>query len=377
MNSKIQSQLSHTLLNLPGWHTRRKIVVIESDDWGSIRMPSKKVYDQLLKMGYGVDRDPYNKYDALETKSDLEAIFEVLCSVKDKNGRNAVITANTVTANPDFDKIRESGFNKYFYKPFVQSLAESHYHEGTYDVWKEGLNAEIFKPQFHGREHLNIKKWMEALVLNHKAIRDGFDYGLYGMNSKVDSSINFNVMGAFNSGLPNDIENYKLILKEGAGLFKDIFGFYSTSFIPTTYTWHPNIEIGLKESGVKYLQGMVHQRIPLDDGENFSYKKTNFPGYKSKYSGLTYLMRNCYFEPSQNNNYDWVGDCLNRINIAFNLNKPATISMHRVNMIGLIDENNRNENLKLLKQLLSEIVKRWPDVEFMSSDELGDEILSL
>ena len=35
MNSKIQTQLSHTLLNLPGWHTRRKIVVIESDDWGS------------------------------------------------------------------------------------------------------------------------------------------------------------------------------------------------------------------------------------------------------------------------------------------------------------------------------------------------------
>lgn len=30
-------------LNLPGWHTRRKIVVIESDDWGSIRMPSKEV----------------------------------------------------------------------------------------------------------------------------------------------------------------------------------------------------------------------------------------------------------------------------------------------------------------------------------------------
>ena len=34
----------HNLLSIPGWRTNRHIVVIESDDWGSIRMPSKEVY---------------------------------------------------------------------------------------------------------------------------------------------------------------------------------------------------------------------------------------------------------------------------------------------------------------------------------------------
>ena len=74
-------------------------------------------------------------------------------------------------------------------------------------------------------------------------------------------------------------------------------------------------------------------------------------------------------------NTDVVGECLQRINLAFRWGKPVIIGSHRVNFIGSLDESNRTRNLKLLKQLLTEIVKRWPDVEFMSSDELGELIL--
>jgi hypothetical protein len=35
--------------NLPGKTTKRKLVVIESDDWGSIRMPNKAVLNTLIK----------------------------------------------------------------------------------------------------------------------------------------------------------------------------------------------------------------------------------------------------------------------------------------------------------------------------------------
>ena len=41
--------------NIPGWRTRRKIVVIEGDDWGSIRMPSLSVYDALTRKGFELD----------------------------------------------------------------------------------------------------------------------------------------------------------------------------------------------------------------------------------------------------------------------------------------------------------------------------------
>jgi len=41
---KLEKALRKNLVNIPGWRTNRKIVVIESDDWGSVRMPSREVY---------------------------------------------------------------------------------------------------------------------------------------------------------------------------------------------------------------------------------------------------------------------------------------------------------------------------------------------
>ena len=36
-----------------------------------------------------------------------------------------------------------------------------------------------------------------------------------------------------------------------------------------------------------------------------------------------------------------------------------------------IDENNRDQNLKKLESLLNETLKKWPEVEFMTSVDLG------
>lgn len=364
--------ISNNLLNIPGWYTNRKIVVIESDDWGSIRMPSREVYNQFLKEGIRVDKDPYCRYDSLATKDDLQMLFDVLCSVKDKNGRNAVLTADTVVANPDFKKIREADFQAYYYEDITTTMANSPNHTKVFDVWKEGMKANIFYPQFHGREHLNIKKWLTVLLENKdKITRRAFELGTFGLNSNVSSEIQGGYMGAFDSSLEEDIEKYEVIIKEGLAMFKQIFGYDSESFIATTYTWSPLIEPILKDNGVNYLQGMVAQRIPLDGGKSFKYRKTNFQGCKNKCNQI-YLMRNCFFEPTQyRQKIDVVDDCLYRIGNAFRWKKAAVISSHRLNYIGNIDITNREKNLVLLKELLSSILKKWPDVEFCTSDELG------
>lgn len=53
----------------------------------------------------------------------------------------------------------------------------------------------------------------------------------------------------------------------------------------------------------------------------------------------------------------------------------AVISSHRLNFIGNIDIQNRDRNLILFRKLLNKIMKKWPDVEFISSDELGKNIV--
>jgi hypothetical protein len=61
---------------------------------------------------------------------------------------------------------------------------------------------------------------------------------------------------------------------------------------------------------------------------------------------------------------------MKEIEVSFKYKKPAIISSHRVNFIGSIQPDNRDKNLKLLSDLLKQIVIKYPDVEFMSSDEL-------
>ena len=118
-------QILRFLSSIPGWRTNRKIIVIESDDWGTVRMPSRMVYEKLLKAGLnlnGGDGLRYSLYDSLESQADLEGLFQVLFSFRDFNDSPAVITANSVVANPDFKKIKESGFQRYYYEPFTETL---------------------------------------------------------------------------------------------------------------------------------------------------------------------------------------------------------------------------------------------------------------
>lgn len=358
------------LYNISGWRTQRHLVVIESDDWGSIRMPSREIYDEFLRRGIRVDNDPYCRYDSLATQTDLANLFDVLSSVRDKNGNPAVITANTLSANPVFDKIEESGFMEYYYEPFTETLKRDVAHSCVFGTWQEGMRAGVFHPQSHGREHLCVKKWLEVLRNGHSSTRISFQLGTWGLTRAVDPTIDLYYMGAYDSGLDEDIEAYKSIIKDGLQLFNNIFGFSSRSFIATTYTWSPRIEPILVRNGVKYIQSTVAQKIPLDD-KKIVVRKRCFQGTRSKV-GLVRLMRNCYFEPSTRLGFDWVGDCLNRVENAFKWKKAANICAHRLNFIGSIDSSNTDRNLPMLRKLLQEIVKNWPDVEFVTSDQLGD-----
>ena len=163
---------------IPGWRTKRKIVVIESDDWGSVRMSSKDAISILSKKDHDFDNDLYGKYDSLASEEDLSALFEVLNTVKDKNGNPAVLTANTIMANPDFQKIKDSNFTEYHFELFTETLKRYPQHNNAFALWQEGMNNAIFHPQFHGREHVNIAKWLSALQNDDTISRDAFDLGV-------------------------------------------------------------------------------------------------------------------------------------------------------------------------------------------------------
>ena len=373
----IKSALRVNVSNIPGWRTKRHIVVIESDDWGSIRMSSKEAFDRMLKAGMPVDRSHYNLYDSLECNDDLEQTYETLSKFKDSTGRHPVITGVNVVANPDFEKIKTNNFSEYIYEPYTETCKRYSNHDRVYDLWKEGIEKRLMVPIFHGREHLNAQFWMRALRDKNKSTLVGFENEVTGMPGiKGEKLPDF--QAAFQIDTINDLVYQKEVLKTGLDLFEELYGYRSRYFVPTNGPFNNTLEKDLNEHGVKYINTGKKQKEPLGNGQ---YKiNTRFIGDKNQY-GQIYITRNCFFEPSSSGfekpaNTDWINNCLKEIEIAFRWRKPAVISSHRVNYIGYLHPENRERSLKQLSELLGKMLKRWPDIEFMTSPELGDLITS-
>lgn len=369
----LKSFIKRHIREIPGWRTERRIVVFESDDWGSIRMPSLETYNRLLSKGIRVDNCPYSRYDSLASELDLASLFEVLASIKGSNGEYATITANTIVANPDFEKIRLSGFKTYFFEPFTETLKRYPNHRDSFLLWQQGIQAGVFKPQFHGREHLNVNRWLKSLQGDNDRNKLAFNYQMYDM-SESDQISNNSFVDAYNFESEQELEQQAKSIVEGLSLFERLFKYRATSFIAPCHIWSSKLNKTLRDNGIESIQGNWFQLEPKQ-GRDHRFRKTfHFTGQINKL-GQVYLVRNTVFEPSLNLVNDLVGDCLRKIEVAFLCNKPAIISTHRLNYISQIDPHNAVRSLTLLKDLLKRIVHQWPEVEFMNSEQLASLIV--
>lgn len=368
----MKQKLLNNIKNIFGWSTSRKIVVISVDDYGNVRIDSPKARSQMDKEGLKV-KSIFDAVDALETREDLEMLFEALSSVKDKYGNHAVLTPFALPCNIDFEKMAENNYNQYSYELLSDTYnkMEAYYPKAygkAWEFWNEGIDKGFLKPQFHGREHLNLKVFNEKLAARDSEL-------LIALKNRSFSSIkssgykSISYTAAFEFDKFEENKQFKEIIKTGLDAFEKVFGYRSLHFNPPGGREHPTIHKYLKDFGVWFLDTPLIKREHQGSG---NYKKIlNYTG-KKNHLGMTYQVRNVVFEPVQNRGFDWVDYSFKQVEAAFFWNRPAIISSHRVNFCGHIDPKNRQIGINALKELLKKIVHKWPDVEFMSSVQLGD-----
>jgi hypothetical protein len=368
----IKKNISH----IPGWRTRRKIVVIESDDWGSTRIKDKNAYQALKKKGLNVDAIHYDSVESLESNIDLSNLFELLLSIRDSKGNNPVFTSFCIMGNPDFEKIKWSNYREYSFQPLEETLHEFPLSDRIIEIWKKGYDENIFRPELHGREHINIRRYMRILQ-NHEG-KEGLRYALDFHSLGPSRFKNYaypNYLGALHPEETSEIQDYHQYLLDAATLFERYLGYQPHLFVAPNAEEPKELESTLWKIGVKYLSRSRIRIHPLGDGK--FVKEWNFTGQKTLHDQII-INRNAFFEPvswgGERKVNDWVDSCLHDISLAFRWHKPAVISSHRVNYVGSISSNNRDKGLAALKRLLSTIIKKWPDVEFMSSKTLGETI---
>ncbi len=352
-----------------GFHTERHLVVIESDDWGSIRMPSAEVYRKLQKAGDHPENDAFLRNDCLENVADLTALFAILTSVKDKNGSPAVMTANFAMANPDFDKIDPIN-DAYFFEPFTDTYKRYYPDQDVFSCVQDGIKSSCFVPQLHCREHMNVNRWMNDLKQQKYDTVIAFQNHMIGTGASFSQENPFGYMDAFNSNFTSDAE-LSNVVHEAMELFENTFGKKSETFVASCFVWNDALEKALCEVGVRGIQSGCWQNLPVCTEEgNALRRKLRFTGQKNRI-GQVYTVRNCTYEPAyQQTPMKSAKECLDQIMRAFHNRKPAIINSHRFNYIGSINRENARENLKGLSWLLQTIIDNIPDAEFISTAEL-------
>lgn len=352
-------------LNLRGQHVKKKVVVFESDDWGSIRIEGEERRNKLLQAGLISTNDPFSNYDALEKEEDFDNLFEVLSSFDNRDGVKPKFTLNTIMANPDFRRIKESDFQDFISMPIEESYAHFHSSTSTMTKWYEGMAEKLITPQFHGLVHVNVHLWMKKLQARDPRFHEAFDLECFAIDEKQASSRG-NLMATYEYENEEELERIKMNIEKGLTAFERTFGFTSKSTIAPCYVWDDEIEKTFADGKISLIQGSKYQMVPRN--RNFSKKRNSI----LTTNGLSqvYGLRNVLFEPSINKHLDWVDRCLQSIQIAFLFNRPAVIGTHRINYTSGLSVQNRDRSIKLLEELLKEIIKKWPDVKFASSDEL-------
>lgn len=363
------SKLQKIISNIPGWRTNRKIIVIESDDWGSVRMPSLQVYEELKNLGvnvYSGDNERFNTLDTLASKEDLDHLFTTLRKFKDSKGNHPVITALSLCANPDFKKIEQSDFTQYFFEPVTVTF-ERYKMGDVLAMWKQGENEKLFYPEFHGREHLNINVWMRDLRNSNPHTREAFKRGFWGFRNSNESKISY--QSAFDLEHRNSLSLQKEVIKSGLRLFEQLHKRRASYFVPPNGAIHQEIIDYSVTQGIKYVSSPKIHNEPQGNGK--TKKRYRYLGKKG-IGGMIYLTRNCFFEPNFKGKGFSVSDCLGHIQTAFMFRKPAIISTHRVNYVGGLNLQNRVDGNQALEVLLNQTLKKYPEVEFMTSTQLGE-----
>jgi hypothetical protein len=360
--------MNKNLSNLLGWRTNRKIIVIESDDWGSFRFKNAQTRDLFLPPDQK-DKCWMSYNDCFESAEDIEKLLEVIKSVNDKNGKAAKFTFLMNPSNPDFKKIKNANFKQFYQESFLQTLEKRNDGQEILNLYKEGSSKDLIEVAFHGREHLNVNLWMKDLQNRDKIAHLGFENSMWGFSKSYIADLKYGYRSTFDIKNLQELPSLENNIKEGIAILNKTFNQNTTYFLPPNGPYHLDLNKELVKNGIKNIGlSKLHQ----NPTENGIFKKHLFWVGKKTKTGLTVITRNVIFEPGSPKHKDWLTRALMDIENAFKSKKPAVISSHRVNYVGTLNLENRSKSLIQLRKLLNKIIEKWPDVEFMTSSELGE-----
>ena len=345
-----------------GWRTKQPVLVIEADDWGAEHMSGPDASREMKRAGLaGVDA--CYSFDGLERPEDVDRLCEVLSAHRDADGTPAVMTVNFVVANPDYAVIEACGYEGFHSRPIDRGWNHEADSAGLWRSYRRAMDCGVFVPQLHGYLHFDPDEWLGRLREGDPATLKAFELRMIGEMEDADG-VGIESMAPIYYGTAQETQRFVV---KGLEVFERAFGRDSLTTIAPCYAWRsPETEEILLTHGIRCMQGKEFQYLPG------GVPKLHYVGERGD-SGMLYLTRTCLLEPIASGTT--VEQCVTEIVNAFSLDLPAILCSHRINYTSRVAAHVRDKGLAVLDGVLKQVTSRFPNVEFLSSDQLASRIM--
>jgi hypothetical protein len=313
---------------------RAPVLILESDDWG---------------------------YGPLEQAQRLDQIAQLLERFRDARGTPPSMTLGVVLAGPDTDRIRADGCRTYY----RVTLADARLLP-VREAMLRGAARGVFALQLHGMEHYWPACLMQAALVDEK-LRAWLTRSGFPCTEALPSPLQSRWIDAStlpSNPLPND--EVAAAAAEEIASFAEMFGANPEVVVPSTFVWTDAVESAWARAGVRVVVTPGRRNEGRDaEGRIVPGKRTYFNAATGP-NGVTYVVRDCYLEPSLGKMHPQTIDAM-RANT--HAGRPTLVEIHRLNFIG--DESAMQRALGEVKQLLEGARAAFPALRFMSTAELA------
>jgi len=303
------------------------VLIIESDDWGA---------------------GPLSQVTA------LNRLTKTLSAYRDSMGRHPVMTIAINLAIADGPKI---GLTDQYHRIMLNHQDQL----PNLQAITAGIQSGIFSPQLHGREHY----WPSALMSSDNSdVQAWLRQVEPQLVEKLPSHLQSRWIDA--TTLPSkqlDVGMIEEAAEEECAIYSVVTGKPARVAVPTTFVWNDAVEEAWSNHGVEFVV-TPGVRFSCRDADGMpSCRGTSIRNGDSG-KGVTYLVRNDYFEPEKGHSAEHAMMALKQ---KTSQARPCLLETHRSNFIG----DSAEKAFAELDSLMRKAITIFPDLRFMDALELG------
>lgn len=366
-------QLIKQLGLLGVWRPNKRIVVFESDDWGSTRMENPDIQAYFFKKYPELRQSWMDVYDALETPQNINDLSSAADEISDYIGKPFCITLLLNSHNAHVGEISRSAYTRYYHEDFLSS-AQRIFGGGASlkSAYLRALAGRSIEIQLHGQEH--VQRSVLLHLLNNRNLKDfkeDFSYGYYASLFHKGKYTPTQLRATFYPFLSDDYTWQINSLSDSMDFLKLQFNCNTDYLVPPNGPVSFEVLKKLKHLGIN---GLVSPLV----NKTFYFKRLQIPLYApmglSSLSGCVYINRNVPFEPRRTFATNVVEGALSKVKRLLEDGYPAVITSHRANYTDFLCNRGYYQSFELLKKLILSINRLFPDTLFLSSSQLVKEI---